>query len=252
VGNGKAISMLFARQGARVLLVNRSEERALEMQRQIEDEGGTGSVYPADVTDVSQVEGMVEAAVERYGQLDILVNKVGGGIASGVGKLTDLPLDGRHKMIDLNLTSAMLCSRYAVPHMIAGGGGSIINISSAAAWFGVRMRESGMTAYTTAKAALEGLTKTMAVDQGAANIRVNSIVVGMVWKEYVAAWSDENVREQRRLSGVLPSEGNSWDVGWAAVFLASDEARWVTGVALPVDGGLMIVKDRLGNPLRGL
>jgi NAD(P)-dependent dehydrogenase (short-subunit alcohol dehydrogenase family) len=103
-----------------------------------------------------------------------------------------------------------------------------------------------LTAYTTAKAALEGLSKSMAVDHGAANVRVNSIVVGMVWKEYVEAWADPEVREKRIQSGVLPIEGTGWDIGWAAVFLASDEARWITGAALAVDGGLAIVKDRPG------
>lgn len=246
LGNGMAIAILFAREGAKVLLVNRSESRAYELQQQIEEDGGTCSVCLADVTKAEQVERMVNTALERYGKLDILVNNVGGGGVGGGGKVTDVSLDGWERMLDLNLTGAMLCCRYSIPHMISGGGGSIINISSVAAWFGVRTPESGMTAYTTAKAALEGLTKALAVDHGASNVRVNSIVVGMVWKEYVEAWAKEEVREKRRLSGVLPTEGTGWDVGWAAVFLASDEARWITGAALPVDGGLMIVKDRPG------
>ena len=231
-----------------MLLVNRTESRARALQNEIEAEGGICSAFSADVTDPEQVERMVQTAVDRYDKLDILVNNVGGGVEGGSGGITEFKLDGWEGMIRINLTSSMLCSRYSIPEMIENGGGSIINISSAAALFGVRALGSGspITAYSTAKAALEGLTRSMAVDHGPDNIRVNSIIVGMVWKEFVPAWAVQEVREQRMRAGVLPLEGRSWDVGWAAVFLASDEARWITGAAIPVDGGMSIVKDRPG------
>ena len=246
LGIGKAIAILFAREGASVLLVNRTEAKASTLQREIEAEGGACSVFPADVTQADQVERMVNTVLERYGRLDILVNNVGGGGVGGGGKVTELSPAGWERMLNLNLTSAMLCSRYSIPAMAAGGGGSIINISSAVAYLGVRMAESGMAAYTAAKSALEGLTRAMAVEHGPDNIRANSIVVGMVWKEYVDSWAAEEIREQRVQAGALPLEGSGWDIGWAAVFLASDESKWITGVALPVDGGLMILKDRPG------
>ncbi|MFQ5553206.1 MAG: SDR family NAD(P)-dependent oxidoreductase [Thermoplasmata archaeon] len=240
VGNGKAISILFAREGAELFLVNRTLSHAQELQEEIEADGGTASSFGADVTRAPAVERMVQAAVERFGRLDILVNNVGGGFP-GMGTAVTVEEEGWDKVIALNLKSSMLCSRFSIPRMIDTGGGAIINVSSMAAMAGARIPGSGFTAYAAGKAGLEGLTRAMAADHAREGVRVNSLLVGMVWTPLVSGLGDE-VREARRRAVPLRVEGTAWDVAWAAVFLASDEARWITGVSLPVDGGSLVVR----------
>lgn len=233
VGNGKATAILFAREGAKVLLVDHVAERAEATLADIAREGGTASVFVADVTRAEECEAMVKAAVDRYGRLDILHNNVGIGQAGSVVTVSEEEWD---RIMAVNLKSMMLTSKYAVPQMIAQGGGAIINISSVSA-----LRPRGLTPYSVSKGGVIALTKAMAVDHARHNIRVNCIVPGPVYTPMVAQGMDEQRREQRRLAVPLQTEGTAWDVAWAAVYLASDEARWVTGVALPVDGGLTLV-----------
>jgi NAD(P)-dependent dehydrogenase (short-subunit alcohol dehydrogenase family) len=247
VGTGKATAILFAREGAKVLLVNRSASRAQELQREIEQEGGECSVCPTDITNASEVERMVETAIQRYGQLDILVNNVGFGEAGTVVTITEEVWDN---LMNINLKSMMWCSKYSIPHMIASGGGSIINVSSLAASLAIR-RPGGLAAYAASKAGVHGLTRSMAADFGADGIRVNCLLVGTIYTPMVGASrtpgagpprGDED-RERRRRAVPLQTEGTGWDVGWAAVYLASDEARWITGAFLPVDGGGMLFRE---------
>ena len=137
----------------------------------------------------------------------------------------------------INLMSVINMSRYAVPQMMSGGGGSIINVSSVTA---LRPKTRSSSApYTVNKSAVVGLTRAMAVDHAADNIRVNCIMPGLMWTPRVASGST-GMRETRRTSTPLPVEGQSWDIGWAALYLASDEARFVTGIVLPVDGGFLL------------
>jgi NAD(P)-dependent dehydrogenase (short-subunit alcohol dehydrogenase family) len=131
----------------------------------------------------------------------------------------------------------VLTSRCAIPQIIASGGGAIINISSVAA-----LRPRGMDAYTTSKGAVISLTQAMANSHAPDHVRVNCILPGPLYTPMVAAGMSEKTREGRRLSVPLQTEGTAWDVAWAAVFLASDEARWITGVALPVDGGTLLTR----------
>jgi NAD(P)-dependent dehydrogenase (short-subunit alcohol dehydrogenase family) len=133
----------------------------------------------------------------------------------------------------VNVKSIVLASKYAIPQMVQSGGGSIINISSIA---GLRAHSS--TPYTASKAAVVGLTFSMAADHGKDNIRVNCIAPGLVYTPMVAPRMDQTLREHRQHAAPLGTEGTAWDVAWAAVYLASDEARWVSGVVLPVDAGL--------------
>ena len=239
VGTGKATAILFAREGAKVLLVNRSESRAQELQREIEQDGGECSVCPADVTNASEVEGMVETAVQRYGKLDILVNNVGVGARGTVVTVTE---DVWDNLMNINLKSMMWCSKYSVPRMVASGGGSIINVSSLAGIVSAR-RKGGLVAYAASKAGVHGLTLSMAADFGADGIRVNCLLVGTLYTPIVAGRLSDEERERRRLAVPLQTEGTGWDVGWAAVYLASDEARWITGAFLPVDGGWMMFHE---------
>jgi NAD(P)-dependent dehydrogenase (short-subunit alcohol dehydrogenase family) len=232
VGNGKAASVLFAREGARVLLVDNAIDHAEETRAIIDGEGGEASTLQADVTSEADCRSMVEAAVERYGRLDILDNNVGISLRKNV---IEIEPDEWDHMMTINLKSMMLASRFAIPAMIETGGGSIINISSVAA-----LRAIGDAAYTTSKAAVIGLTMTMAADHGRDGVRVNCIAPGLVYTPMVAHRLDDKLREHRRKASALGTEGTAWDVAWAAVFLASNEARWITGAVLPVDAGAII------------
>jgi NAD(P)-dependent dehydrogenase (short-subunit alcohol dehydrogenase family) len=176
---------------------------------------------------------MVRAAVERFGRLDILHNNVGISVRADVLEVTEEQWD---RVMATNVKSIVLASKYAIPEMAKAGGGSIINVSSVA---GLRANRS--TPYTTSKAAIVGLTRSMAGDHGRQAIRVNCILPGLIYGPMTAPRMDDEIRRQRREAGALGSEGSGWDVGWAAVFLASDEARWITGVSLPVDAGFLVM-----------
>ncbi len=231
IGNGKATAILFAREGAKVLIVDQVEERAAETESIIAEEGGEASVFVADVTSASDCEAMVNAAVDRYGRLDILDNNVGISIRADVTEVTEEQWD---KVMSVNVKSIMLSSKYAIPAMAKNGGGAIINISSMAG-----MRANSSAPYTTSKAAVIGITISMAGDHGRDGIRVNCVAPGLIYGPMVAPRMNEELRQTRRDAAPLGTEGTGWDVGWAAVFLASDEARWITGVTLPVDAGLL-------------
>jgi NAD(P)-dependent dehydrogenase (short-subunit alcohol dehydrogenase family) len=233
IGNGRAAAVLFAREGARVLLVDRRRSAAEETLAMITAEGGTGDIFEGDVTNPPDCEAMVAHAVSRWAKLDILDNNVGIGINGSV--VTVSPEDWDLQM-RVNVRSMMLTSKYAVPAMVAAGGGAIVNISSIAA-----MRGRGLTPYSASKGAVISLTKAMASDHGRDGIRVNCICPGPVYTPMVSARGmPAETRERRRRSSALGTEGTGWDVGYAALFLVSDEARWITGVVLPVDGGVLI------------
>ena len=233
IGNGKATSVLFAREGAKVVLVDAIVERAEETLGMIKEEGGEASVFQANVINADHCRGMVEAAIERYGRLDILDNNVG---ISQRGTVLEVSEEDWDYVMAVNVKSMVLTSRYAIPPMIETGGGSIINISSIA---GIRAHST--TPYTTSKAAIIGLTMSMAADHGRDNIRVNCIAPGLLYTPLTAGRMVDNMRHKRKDASPLGTEGTAWDVASAAVYLASDEARWVTGVVLPVDAGLINV-----------
>ena len=237
VGNGAAVATLFAREGARVVLVNRSLDRAQALEEAIRTGGGETTAFAADVTDPEATEAMAAFAVERYGRLDVLHNNV--GVGAGGNTVTG-SLGDWDRLLQANLTSAMLCCRACIPRMRAGGGGSIINVSSTAGMIGLS-GTPGAVAYTATKAGLQGLTLSVAADHAAEGIRANCLIVGTVATPLVAHLGGE-ARERRRKAVPLQTEGTGWDVAWAAVYLASDEARWVTGVMLPIDGGFQSIK----------
>ena len=234
VGNGRAAAICFAREAARVLLVDRDMEAANDTLAMIEAEGGEAATHEADVTAPEDCQGMVRAALDRWGRLDVLHNNVGIG---GPGTIPETDLEDWNRVLEVNVTGMMLASKAAIPVMTEAGGGSIINISSIAA-----MRARGLTPYTTSKGAVIALTRAMAVDHGRDGIRVNCIAPGPVYTPMVGAGGEmsEELRELRRVASVLEIEGAGWDIGYAALFLASDEARYITGVVLPVDGGVLL------------
>jgi len=233
IGNGRAAAVLFAREGARVLLVDHQREAAEATHAMIKTEGGEAAVFVADVTRNDDCQAMVDEAVRRWGRLDILDNNVGIGSRGSVVDIDEAEWD---RVMKVNVTSMMLTGKHAVPAMARTGGGAIVTISSISA-----LRPRGLTAYSASKGAVIALTRAMAIDHAAQNVRVNCIAPGPVYTPMVyAAGMPADLRERRRQASPLGIEGTGWDIGYAALFLVSDEARYVTGVVLPVDGGVTI------------
>lgn len=230
IGIGRAIATVLAGEGAKVCLVDLEVERAEATRSQIENSGGECFVAAGDVTDREHCARFVKETVERYGRLDILVNNV--------GVATPVELEGNDetawsRVLDINLKSAMLMSRYAVPAMVKNGGGSIINISSIAG-----IRAHGSLAYGPSKAAMNALARELGVIYGRQGIRANTVAPGHVLTPLAMSLLPAEMRKKRRDVGPLGVEGDAWDVAWAVRYLASDEARFITGVLLPVDGGV--------------
>ena len=238
VGTGKASAVVLAREGASVLLVDLHAERAEETKEMISAEGGTAAVFAADVTKAAECEAMVTAAVEAFGTLDILVNNIG---LAALGTVVDTTEEAWDRALDINLRTAFLASKYSVPVMAEKGGGAIVNISSISA-----LRGDGTLAYSAAKGALIAMTIDMAYSHGRSGIRVNAIAPGHITTPMVLSVSAPGARAEymnmlRSEAGLLGTPGTGWDVGWAVAFLASDEARWITGAVLPVESGVLSV-----------
>ncbi|MEM2426569.1 MAG: SDR family oxidoreductase [Archaeoglobaceae archaeon] len=236
IGNGRAISILFAREGAKVACADINSSSAEETVNMIRKEGGEAFAVQGDATNGEDAKRIVKATIEKYGKLNILVNVV--GIAGGLG-LLETSEEVWDTVIRVNLKSIFLMSKHAVPAMIESGGGSIINISSAAAFVG-----HPILTYGTTKAAIINMTRCMAVELAKYNIRVNCIAPGFLDTPMVAPIMDDLRREF--LKDVIPlgKIGTAWDTAYAALYLASDEASYVTGETLIVDGGLLAAGGR--------
>jgi NAD(P)-dependent dehydrogenase (short-subunit alcohol dehydrogenase family) len=233
IGNGRAAAILLARAGARVIVVDREIDLAEQTARMIKDQGGEGVAFPADVTRAEDCAGMVKMALDRFGRLDFLDNNVGIGSR---GSVLDETQENWRRVMQVNVETMFLAAKHAIPAMIRGGGGAIVNVSSISA-----LRPRGLTVYTVSKGAVIALTRAMAVDHAAQGIRVNCIAPGPVYTPMVFGdGMSAELRERRRQASPLGIEGTGWDIGNAALFLASDEARYITGVVLPVDGGVTL------------
>jgi NAD(P)-dependent dehydrogenase (short-subunit alcohol dehydrogenase family) len=239
-GNGKTAAALFAREGARVFAVDLREEAVADTADIIRREGGACETATADATSDSDIEAVVAKCLESYGQIDILMNNVGGSIPGGPVEMSIPEWDGN---LDLNLKTVFLGCKYVLPHMIDQGSGSIVNVSSVA---GITYLGRDMVSYATAKAGLIQMSKSVARQYAANGIRVNTIVPGLmntplvmdrIADQYGAGDLDTTIAKRDAMcpTGKM---GTAWDVGWAAVYLASDEARYVTGTEIIVDGGL--------------
>jgi len=234
IGNGRAAAILLARAGVKVLVADRELELAERTAGMIVAEGGIAAALAADVTDEADCARLVDAAVERFGRLDFLDNNVGIGSR---GSVVEEKPEQYRKVMQVNVESMFLLSKYAIPAMMkTAQGGAIVNISSISA-----LRPRGLTTYTTSKAAVIGLTRAMAVDHGGDNIRVNCICPGPMYTPMVyARGMSKAARAQRAKASVLKREGTGWDVGHAVKFLLSDHARYITGQVLVVDGGVTL------------
>ena len=227
-GTGTTMAALFAARGARVAIVDISRERAERTLGIVEELGGEGRVYVGDVSEPDRCDDLVGAVVADFGRLDHLVNNAAISSNDPLGTIDRETWD---RTIAVNLTGPMFLSRAAVPHLQATSG-TIVNVSSVAAIRGI----SGQAAYTASKGGLVALTRQLAFQLGPLGIRVNSVAPGHIHSSMSAGVGDD-LRELRRLSGCLQIEGTAWDVAWAALFLASPAARWISGVVLPVDAG---------------
>ncbi len=234
-GIGRSIAKVFAQEGARVVVVtDRRVELARDTVRLIEEAGGSAAFVQADVSVAADVARMVQFAVGTYGRLDVLVNNANW---TAIAKVTDMPEDDWDRTIDVGLKSVFLGAKYAVPEMIKVGGGSIVNISSANGIFS----NPAFGAYSAAKAGMQGLTRALAIDFGADNVRANVIAPGFVEVERDSeALRDPLEARAVEETTVLRRRGKPEDVAGMAVYLASDEAAYVTGATFVVDGGLTI------------
>ena len=229
IGNGKAAAILFAREGAKVLCVDAELARAEETVKAIRGEGHAAEAFAADVTRAADCKAMVGEAVSRWGGLDVLHHNVGVESRLDLMETTEAEWD---RVMTIDLKSMLLTTQAAVPAMEKRGAGAITCVSSIAGLVG-----HGRTAYAAAKAGMIGFVTSVAVQLGPKRIRVNAIAPGQVWTPMVERLGPE-ARERRKRAAPLGVEGTGWDVGWGAVYLASDEARWVTGHVLVIDAGL--------------
>ncbi|MDP3298848.1 MAG: SDR family NAD(P)-dependent oxidoreductase, partial [Phenylobacterium sp.] len=239
IGNGRAMAILFAREGAKVLCVDRVVERAQETVDLITAEGGHAYALAANIAKAEGAEAVVAAAAETLGRLDILVNNV--GIGGGDGPAHKVEEDAFDKIMAVNLKGAWLTSKAAIPMMRAQGGGAIVNISSLASLAG-----GNQVAYEVSKAAMNRLTTSIAQSNAKYRVRCNAILPGLMDTPMAVAGiaqatgqDVEAVREARGARVPLGAKmGTAWDTAYAALFLASDESAFSTGVLLPVDGGM--------------
>jgi NAD(P)-dependent dehydrogenase (short-subunit alcohol dehydrogenase family) len=239
IGNGRATAILFAREGASVLLVDRDRDSAEETRAMIDAEKGVSSACAADVTRAEDCQRIAEQCIAAYGRVDVLHNNVGIGTLGGPVEMSEAEWD---RVVDTNLKSMYLTCKFVLPHMQRQKSGAVINISSMAA---VRFAPYSMLAYSASKAGVNALTRSIAMQYAPQGIRANAIMPGLIRtpmaiEGIVSALGIDKEKLIRARDSAVPMGhmGDAWDVAHAALFLASDEAKYITGVVLPVDGGL--------------
>ena len=242
-GIGQAIAELFADEGARVAIVDLSEERAQATADRIVRDGGQAIAIRADVSRSADVNAMTDQVINRFGPVDILVNNAGISLGDDILTIDEETWD---KNLDIVLKSVYLCCKAALPSMLSKGSGAIVNISSVNGLTGL-----GEEAYGAAKAGMINLTKNLAVKYGPSGVRANCITPGTVrtpiWHQRLE--QDPDVFERLKKWYPLGRVGEPEDIAKAALFLASDDAAWITGVTLIVDGGLMAGNYRMNMEL---
>ncbi|HMO94786.1 MAG TPA: SDR family NAD(P)-dependent oxidoreductase [Tepidiformaceae bacterium] len=242
IGNGRATAILLAREGATVIAVDRDLESAQETARLITGEGGACVEAAADVVSEADVARVIADVLRDYGRIDILHNNVGASLALGDATATELETDAFDRLYQVNLRGMWLACKHVLPAMQQQGSGSIVNISSMAAW-----EAYPYVGYKTTKAGVIALTQNIAMANARYGVRANVILPGlmntpMAIEARVAAGTPrEEVIAQRDARVPLGRKmGSAWDVAYASLFLHSDEAKFITGVSLPVDGGASV------------
>ncbi len=237
-GNGKAAAVQYAREGAKVAAVDLSSAAAEETCDIIRSEKGEAMALVADVTNAVEVDAAVAATRRAFGRIDILHNNVG---VTDMAALEDVDAERWRKVVDINLTGAFLTCKSVVPHMVAQGGGAILNISSIAAQL---INDFPYFSYYASKAGLNHLTRAIAIQYGRQGIRCNAIMPGLIDTPLIYQQISDQYESAEEMvaarSALSPTGfmGTAWDVARAAVFLVSSDARYINGVCLPVDGGL--------------
>jgi NAD(P)-dependent dehydrogenase (short-subunit alcohol dehydrogenase family) len=237
-GIGRAIAVAFAREGASVVVTGRNEERCHAVVNAIRADNGTAMFIPADLHDEAACTGLVDAAARALDGLTVLVNNAAGGDAQD-GTVADMTTEAWDAILRVDVTAPMWCARAAIAHMRAAGHGAIVNISSRQA----ERASAGLAAYVAAKSALNGLTRAIAVEEAPHKIRCNTVSPGYVLNER----RDADISDERRsrYEGMhLTRLGDAEDVAHAAVYLASRESEFVTGINLQLDGGSSIARGR--------
>jgi NAD(P)-dependent dehydrogenase (short-subunit alcohol dehydrogenase family) len=243
-GNGRAAAVLFAQEGAKVFAVDINAESMNETVARVGNDGDIAT-YICDVLDDAQVAAMTEACRKKFGRLDILINNVGGSAAGGAAELSEAAFDHQ---IDYNLKSVFLCCRHAIPVMVAQGAGAIVNTASSS---GIRYTGAPQVGYAASKAAVIQFSRVTAVQYAKHGIRVNTVVPGQMHTPMVEtrlakqrAGGDVEALLKSRVARIpLGFMGDGRDTAYAALFLASDEARFVTGTEIVVDGGMTVRCD---------
>jgi len=232
---GRASAELFAREGARVAVIDAVAETAQETARRIALAGGEAIALRADVTDEEQVRAAIAATVDRWGALDTLFNNAG-VMPHQDRSVLDMDTALWDQIYAINVRGGALCCKYAIPHIIAAGGGAVVNMSSFVALMGSTNAQEG---YGASRGAVIALTRSLAVQFGRHNIRVNALCPGPVETAHVRAFFADEAARQRRLDRIpLGRFGRPDDVAELALYLASDAASWLTGQAIALDGGI--------------
>lgn len=250
MATGRATALVLAQEGAAVVVADIADDRAEETAALITEAGGTAVVHVGDTSVAADCEAMVATAVDVFGGLDVLVNNIAGTQRGDVVSTTE---DDWDRVLTTSLRTAFLAGKAAVPAIAGRGGGAIVNIGSIAA-----ERGTGNVAYSAAKGGLHAMTVDMAYAHGRQGIRVNTVSPGHITTPLMFSnlgVTPETLHRQRMAaaSNLLGTEGTGWDVAHAVAFLAGDEARWITGVTLPVDGGVLAVTPLLmAGPLRAV
>ena len=239
-GNGRATALTFAREGSKVLCVDRNLDSAAETVAMIASAGGTAAAFQADVTRDEDLKAMVADAMTRWGRIDILHNNVGVSIAGGDAVLADLTVENFDRVVAINLRGTIMACKHVMPVMRAQKSGAIVNISSMAAWVAYPY-----VAYKATKAAMIAFTEQLALQNASFGIRANVILPGlmntpMAVDTRARTFNKSRAEVEAERDAQVPLRGKmgtGWDVANAALFLASDDAGFITGVSLPVDGG---------------
>jgi NAD(P)-dependent dehydrogenase (short-subunit alcohol dehydrogenase family) len=239
-GNGRAAAVLFAREGALVFAVDKNRDAMDETVARVHEDGGEIVTYACDVTDSAAVAGMVAACRAQFGRIDILVNNVGGSAAGGPVEMPEEVFDAQ---VDFNLKSVFLTCKHVIPVMEAQGGGAIVNTASTS---GIRWTGSAQVGYAATKAGVIQFSRVVAVQYAPKNIRVNAVIPGQMHTPMVETrlakqrtGGDVETLIKQRLSPIpMGFAGDGRDTANAALFLSSDDARFVTGTEIIVDGGM--------------